>query len=784
MPYAIEPWSLCETAPDLTALARGESLLALGNGHLGIRGGLDEGEPHAVPGTFLAPVHETVPFQYPEVAYGDPRHEERIVPVASGVEVRLTVDGEALDIRTADLGHHERRLDLRAGTLTRDLVWTTRSGATVHVTSTRVVSLERPALAAVRYRVEAVDRPVDVRLARVLTTPDPGDHAASEGPQPSPLAPESAVGREHGVCLVHRTSSTGMRVAAGVDHHVDGPAGLEEEPVLEHGHAVRTTTGRLTPGQALTVTTLVAYACSDQRPTGVLVRCVDETLEAGRAAGWDALLAEQRAWWDAFWEVADVVVEGDDELQGAIRFSLFHTAQAAARADGQGVRAKGLTGTGYHGHTFWDTETFVLPVLTAVLPGAAADHLRWRHGTLPAALDRAAELGLPGAVLAWRTISGVESSGYWPASTAAVHLGADVADAALHHVACTGDAAFERDVVVDLVVQAARLYLGLGRHHDGAWHLDGVTGPDEYSGLVDDNTYTNLMVRRALRGALDLTARHADLAAGLGVDDEEREAWRAAADAVAVPVDPATGVVEQHEGFSRARPWDFERSERLGYPLATHAPYLTLYRSQVVKQADLVLALHRRGEEFTDEQKRAAFAAYEPLTVRDSSLSAATQAVVAAEVGHLDLAYAYAREAALVDLQDLHGSTDDGLHVASLAGAWHALVAGFGGLRDPDGELHLAPRLPAALTLLRFRLRRADAVLEVEVRPDEARYRVVRGGPLTVRHHGTDLTVPAATGGTSGAGSSDREGVVRAPLPPAVDAGPPPRQPPGRAPLA
>ncbi len=254
------------------------------------------------------------------------------------------------------------------------------------------------------------------------------------------------------------------------------------------------------------------------------------------------LLAEQREYLDKFWERADVEVEGDAELQQAVRFALFHTLQAGARGEQRAIAAKGLTGPGYDGHTFWDTETFVLPVLTYTAPRAAADALRWRHRTLDLARERARLLGLDGAAFAWRTIAGQECSGYWPAGTAAFHINADIADAVTRYVAASGDQDFDADIGVELLVETARLWRSLG-HQDsrGRFRIDGVTGPDEYSALADNNVYTNLMAQRNLQAAADAAERHPQRAGGLGVNDAELAAWRQAARSMLIPYDPVLG---------------------------------------------------------------------------------------------------------------------------------------------------------------------------------------------------------------------------------------------------
>jgi alpha,alpha-trehalose phosphorylase len=418
----------------------------------------------------------------------------------------------------------------------------------------------------------------------------------------------------------------------------------------------------------------------------------------------------------------------------------FHVLQAGARAERRAIGAKGLTGEGYDGHTFWDTETFCLPVLSHLAPEAAADALRWRQSILPLAYERAEQLGLAGAAFPWRTIRGQECSGYWPAGTAAFHINADIADAVRRHVAATGDEVFEREVGLELLVATARLWRSLG-HHDsaGEFRIDGVTGPDEYTAIVDNNVYTNLMAQQNLRYAAEVAARYPRAAARFGVGSEEMASWRDAAKSMRIPYDEVLGVHPQAEGTTHHQVWDFEGTPPEKYPLLLNVPYFDLYRKQVVKQADLVLAMQLRPDAFGPEQTRRNFAYYEALTVRDSSLSACTQAVVAARTGHLDLAYDYLAEAALVDLDDLAGNSDHGVHIASMAGTWTAVVSGFGGMRTDDGGISFAPRLPPALSRISLGLRWQGRQLRVEIRPDEVEYRLVGGPPMRLRHHGEPL---------------------------------------------
>jgi alpha,alpha-trehalose phosphorylase len=775
--YVVDPWAIRETGLHLDTLAQSESVFALSNGHIGMRGNLDEGDPNGLAGTYLNGVHESRPLPYAESAYGNPEAGETVLNVTDGKLIRLLVDDELFDVRYGELIEHERVLDFRAGLLRRDVHWRSPSGREVRISSTRMVSLTQRGVAAILYEVQPLGEDARLVLQSELVANDDGQ------PQPAgldpraaaalraPLHAEEAYEDDLRVSLIHSTARSNIRLCATMDHEISCP-GEPPQTVTEAANDV----GRVTiaadvaVGDTLRLLKYVAYGWSSHRSLPSVRAQARGSLAEARHTGWDGLVAEQRAYLDDFWQRSDVELEGDDELQQAVRFSMFHVLQAGARAERRAIPAKGLTGPGYDGHAFWDTESYVLPLLTYTAPVAAADALRWRLATLGLARERAHQLGLAGAAFPWRTIAGRECSGYWPAGTAAFHINADIAVAVLRYQAAVEDLPFERDVGLPLLVETARLWHSLG-HHDlrGDFRIPGVTGPDEYSALADDNVYTNLMARQNLLGAADAAERWAAEAAALDVSPDEVEAWRRAARAVFVSYDSRLEVHQQARLFTEHAVWDFESTAPEQYPLLLHFPYVDLYRKQVVKQADLVLALFTCSDQFTEGQKQRDFAYYEAITVRDSSLSACVQAIIAAETGHLDLAYDYLGEAALMDLNDLEHNTRDGLHIASLAGSWLALVGGFGGFRDVGGALTFAPRLPQQLRRLRFRLSVRGRCLHVAVDGDEATYELASGEePLELTHHGEPLTVA--------------DGAPQTRPIPAAPERERPRQPPGREP--
>jgi alpha,alpha-trehalose phosphorylase len=773
--FESDPWVIKETVLDLDYLAQSESIFALSNGHLGIRGTLDEGEPCALSGTYLNGFYESYPIIYPERAFGFPEAGQTVISVADGTLIRLLIEDEPLDVHRGRLKDHERTLDMRAGILDRRLTWESIGRREVRVTSRRLVSFRHRSVAAISYEIEALDAAMHIALQSNIAANQSDERATGDDPRGPKELGRVLEGRLHAqsglrVVLVHQTKSSRLAVAAGMDHTVEHSEDTEALVEADDDLGRLTLSLTLTPGRPVRITKFLSYHWSSQQSAEWLRDQVDGSLETAVRAGFSGLEAAQREYLDGFWSRADIEIEGDVALQQAIRFGLFQTLQASARAEERAIAAKGLTGAGYDGHAFWDTESLVLPVLTYTMPALARDALIWRHSTRDLARERGRQMGLRGTAFPWRTIHGEECSGYWPAGLAGFHVNAAIADAVRRYVLATGDAEFERRYGLELLVETARLWRSLGHwRQDGRFGIDGVTGPDEYSAVVDNNVYTNLMAQANLRAAAGAAERHEAAARALHVTDEELASWREAADGMFVPYDEELGVHPQDQDFLSHEIWDFETTPPETYPLLLSYTYFDLYRKQVVKQADLVLALHRRSSSFSPEEKRRDFDYYEGVTVRDSSLSAATQAIVAAEVGHLDLALDYLAVAAFTDLHDLYANIGNGLHIASLSGSALAVIAGLGGLRDDGEEISFSPRLPAALRRVAFHVTLGGTVMRVELTPATVTYaagadgksvRFVHDGEVVDLEPGVPVTLAM----------------------PVVEQSPPPRQPAHRAP--
>ena len=754
--YPPDPWRLVEARySDDHALAA-ETAFSLGNGFVGIRGTFEEGRPARSPGTFVNGFHETWPIVHAEQAHGLARTGQTIVNAPDATIFKLYVDDEPLYLPTARLHPYRRVLDMRAGTLARELVWTTPAGKHVRVRSCRAVSLEHRHLIAMTYEVTLLDHAAPVAISsQVVNRQDtrPADELHEERPADPRLAtllsrrvlePQDAGITGGRIMLCYRTATSRMTLAVGADHVLETECPVAVAGSADDDAAEYLITTEALPGVPIRITKYATYQVSRSAPVSELADRCRRTLDRAVGTGFGALLEKQRASLDLFWERADIRVDAGDDavrVQQAVRWNLFQVAQASWRAEGAGIPAKGLTGQGYEGHYFWDTEIYVLPFLSYTHPRIARNLLRFRHSMLGRARQRARDLNQRGALFPWRTINGEEASASFQAGTAQYHINADIAYAIRRYSNARGDARLLGEIGAEILVETARLWEDLGFYGtDGKFHIHGVTGPDEYTTVVNDNAYTNLMARLNLRYAAATVRRlraerpddHAALVHEVALMPGELEAWELAAEAMYVPFDAARGIHPQDDTFLSREVWDLARTPPEDFPLLLHYHPLVIYRCQVIKQADIVLAMFLCGDEFSQEQKRRNYEYYEPLTTGDSSLSACVEAIIAAEIRNEQHAVRHFNHALFIDLASITGEGTDGVHIASAAGVWSALVFGFGGVRDYQGQLRFEPRLPRGWKSLSFSLRFNDRQIRIALSHDEERYALADGDPLDI----------------------------------------------------
>ena len=747
--FPCEPWKLVESIHVPGDEGTLETLFALGNGHLGVRGAHSTRGDGELPGTFINGFHEIWDIKHAENAYGFARTGQRIVYVPDANNFTVSIDGEPLSLAESTVLDYHRSVDFSTGVYEETTTWACRSGATVTTLERRAVGFDSRGCLGLELSVSA-DRDVsaDIVSGVVNRQDQPVEDHSVHDPRRSGrhagrvLLPLHLQGADGSLRLAWETSESRQRIAMAVDHWISAEGQPFETVVAEDESSVRYVLA-INSGEAFRLEKTVSYV--------VAGRTLADDDDGGESLAADAeanlvpfseILAQSQAHYSQYWTTADVAIGGQPELQQAVRWALFQLAQATARAGVAGIPAKGVSGSGYEGHYFWDQEVYLLPYLTYTNPDGARKVLESRHAMLPDARVRAKELSVDGALFPWRTINGLEASAYYAAGTAQFHIAAAIAFAANRYEWASGDASFRADIGADLLIETARMWVSLGFFgKDGLFHIHGVTGPDEYTAVVNDNLYTNVMARFNLRAAAALEHE--------GIADTERLVWRQAAERMSLPYDPHLEVFSQDNDFMTLEPWDWN-TPKSKYPLLLNFHPLVIYRHQVLKQADTVLAMFLQWQDFSAEEKQRAFDFYDPITTGDSTLSACVQGIMAAEVGYGDVALKHFTEALFIDLDNSHGNTIDGVHIASTGGIWSSLVCGFAGMRDQGEVLRFDPRLPVEWEGLSFRLKVRGRLLSVELVQGSIALALVTGSgysdePLLIRVRDHDVTVSADT---------------------------------------
>jgi len=764
--YPADEWNVIEKAFHPEFLAQLETMLALGNGYLGMRGCPEEGGPNAENGTFINGFYETRPIIYGEEAYGFARTGQTICNVTDSKIIKLFVDDEPFWLPNAHLLKYDRRLNMKSGTLDREILWETPAGKQVSIRSRRLVSFVNRHVAAISYCVTLLNAQAFVVISSEIAT---NELSARSNEDDSRLAkpfsgrilhPRTSYYKDRRILLCHATDKSRLTLTCTSDNALESscPHSYKVAHTADFGQVAFTIEAQA--GCPIQLTKYMVYHASQTACAEELCGRAEWTMDRVVNQGFQQLLASQEQYMDDFWRRSDVriknimedrITRSTVEIQQAIRFNLFHILQASARAEGTGVPAKGLTGQAYEGHYFWDTEIYLLPFLTYTSPRIARNLLAFRYTMLPQARARAKELGHRGAMFPWRTISGEEASAYYAAGTAQYHINADIMYALRKYVQATGDELFLRDYGAEMLIETARLWLDLGFYSDakgGKFCINGVTGPDEYKTVVNNNAYTNLMARENLRYAAQviesLRTTEPDaydaLVQKTALEASEVKEWIRAAENMYVPYDETLDIIPQDDSFLDREPWDFQNTPADHFPLLLFYHPLNIYRKQVIKQADVVLAMFLLGDGFPMETKKRNFDFYDPLTTGDSSLSSCVEAIIAAQIGDMDKAFRYGMAALLMDLADVGGNVKDGCHIASMGGTWMMLTYGFGGMRDNDGTLSFWPRrAPEENAELRFPLTYRGQLLEIEIGLDKVEYALREGERLVIRHETEEI---------------------------------------------
>lgn len=736
-------WLVAEDGFDPARANYWEAVLTVGNGYQGTRASLEEGHKGELPATFLAGVYD--------------HHDSTVIDLVNTpgwIPLRVRVEGHLLDVQSCEVLEHRRVLDMQTGLLHRDTLFRDASGRETRLTSLRFASLADRHLCGIRLTVKAENHSARITVESALVAERYNlDRlpAWSEKPVFHPevtwqkwaksrhLQVEDAAVEGDTAFVEVKTIDTGISIGTGVALVL--PEGARICDVArDYERVAQTAEIEGHKGVPLVFEKFAAIATSREMPAGEIRRDVLDRLDAARRRGMTACLTDSAAVWRAKWDACDCVVAGDPQATRAARFSLYHLLIAANADDPRAnIGAKSLSGEGYKGHVFWDTEIFLLPFFIFTQPETARALLTYRYHTLPGALENARENGFRGAQYAWESAdTGRETTPKWTpdgqnriwTGEEEIHVTACVAFGILTYVTATGDRQFLRDFGAEILYQTSRYWASRLQWNRAQtrYELRRVIGPDEFHEHVDNNTFTNRMVQWHLEQAVsvftELVAEnrpeHAAMLERLGLTPEEVAHWTETAGRIYLPAVSEGGLIEQFEGYFglediQIAEWDDNQMPR--YPVGHN--HFSLNGTLLLKQPDVIMLTYLLPDAYSDSVKAANYAFYEKRTLHKSSLSPAVHAIMGIEVGDHALAQFYFERSAFVDLRDNQGNTCDGIHIASAGGTWQILVCGFGGFRVRKGRMTFKPWLPEGWNELRFRLKWRGMDLAVTIAPDE-----------------------------------------------------------------
>ena len=750
--YPIEVWDITEQEFQKENNYRNETTFALSNGYIGTRGTFEEAYPFDVDtgleGNFVNGFYESEHIRYGEANFGSPLLSQSLLNLPNLKETRVLLDGELFSMKEGSVEEYKRTLHMKEGVLERTLVWTSPKGKKTKIRISRLVSFARKNIMVIRYEVTPLNYSGSVEFVSKLSA-DVENHTRKTnpivdyGPFGRRLEKKNLWAKEDRLYYEGETIGSHLTMACGSAHTIFSQKETREADwKAETGEleAYLSCTLDGAEGESIALEKFICYTTQLDMPKEELEVFVTEELNRARQEGYSYLEERQKEYMESFWKIADVRMKGNEALQQGIHFNLFHIIQSAGRDGRTGMGAKGLSGEGYEGHYFWDTEMYVLPVLVYTEPEAARHLLDYRYSTLDQARSRARILGHEkGALYPWRTINGEEASTYYPLGTAQYHINGDISYALSLYLQVTGDVEYLKEKGAEILIETARVWADVGsfaKCKGGKYCICDVTGPDEYNVLVDNNFYTNLMARENLRDAVhavEYLETHApeclkELEEKLEFSTEETLLWKEIIEKMYFPYDEERQVYPMDDGFMMRKPWDENKipPEKRAWLYENYHP-LFIMRHRMSKQADAILGMYLHSDLFTKEEIKRNYDFYQEVTLHHSSLSTCIFGIVACSIGYLEEGYEYFSQSARMDLDDYHNNFYAGIHAANMAGTWQAIVNGFAGMRCQQSKLRFEPAIPEEWEEYTFRLRFRGRLLEVQISKQEAKFTLIEG---------------------------------------------------------
>ncbi|AOY53551.1 glycosyl hydrolase family 65 protein [Clostridium perfringens] len=760
--YKIEPWNITEEEFLLKNNYRNETTFSLANGYIGTRGTFEEAYDFDVEtgleGNFVNGFYESEHIRYGEWNFGFPTESQSLLNLPNAKIIKLFIEDEEFSMLTGEIEDYKRVLHMKEGRITRDLIWVSPKGKKVKISISRFVSFNNKNLMEIRYKVTPLNfsgnlkfiSAIDVNVENHTRKTNP---LVDYGPFGKRLANDYIDSIKDELYYEGITLNSELSIACGALNKISSENFIRKNfknyelcGVSYEFYAKE--------NEEIILDKFIAYSTSLDMNCEKLHGFIKAILSDAEEQGYIEAEREQKEYVEEFWRTADVIIEGDDALQQGIRFNLFHLMQSAGRDGKTGMGAKGLSGEGYEGHYFWDTEMYVLPVFVYTKPDLAKKLLDYRYFTLDKARERARVLGHDkGALYPWRTINGGEASTYFPLGTAQYHINADIAYAFKLYVDVNDDFHYLKDKAAEVLCETARVWADVGSFSEyvgNKYCICAVTGPDEYNAIVDNNFYTNLMARENLRDAIWALNKikekdklsYDSLVKKIDLKDEEIEYWKKIIENMYFPYDEKRGVYPLDDGFMKRKPWDDSKipKEKRHLLYENYHP-LFIFRQRMSKQADAILAMYLHSNLFSINELRRNYDFYQEVTLHHSSLSTCIFGILASQIGYDEEAYKYFSQSARMDLDDYHNNFYAGIHAANMAGTWQGIVNGFAGLRTNKGILELNPTIPKEWNAYSFKIFYKKNLLEIKISKDEIEIRLLEGENLELYVYGEKVYI-------------------------------------------
>ena len=762
--YPANDYYLYEKSFHLGELNHIESMFALGNGYLGIRGTYEEEdvttEGQEIPGMYINGVYATEDFIHPWFYKGYPKNEQFTVNLTDWRLVSVFIDGEKVCFSKGKMLEHQRMLNMKAGRLERSFIWESSSGKQISVRTYRIVSMKHTHTAAMCYCITPLnfDGMIEIRseVRFVNTTKGKG------------FTEKTGVGSINHIQYVTLSiPSTDIQIAMAYTHEICFSKVGSDEPCFESRWTENIWTDNshiykifinAEKNQAISLQKYVAFYSTNDNVNNI-IESAAAAVRSCHQSGFDTFMQEQEGFWHKHWEIGDIKINGNANDDLAVRFNLFHVRQQIPTEGALSIGATGITGPQYSGKVFWDTEIYVMPYINYIDPALTKEMLMYRYRILDHAKNRAKEMDGKGALFAWASIDGNETSTCIEASTAEYHLQSDIAYAINRYYRSTNDKHFLYHYGAEILFETAAFMYHLGAYipeNDNHFCINGVCGPDEYAGTVNNNFYTNMMLRFHFNFAIEvyemMKQERPDLLQKLKskirITEQDIRNWRHASDTMYPCYNERLGIFEQDASFLTKNPVDVSKLPQHVSLLGSETHLLNVWRMQLIKQADVILLLFLLGKDYTPEQKKANYDFYEPKTNHGSSLSPAVHSIIANEIGYKKDAYAYFRSSAYMDLCDFKHNTAGGLHMACLGGVWMTVANGYLGMRDYDDKLIFHPVIPDEWDSYLIHIVYRGSVLRIEVNHQQTIFILKKGPSVAFECYGKHfclkdaLTIP------------------------------------------